>query len=238
MSFASDISKQWIKNNAVFNQKYFKTIVCNMIFFKELERMVSSSEWYQNAFRANIVTYSLALFYNKLLDQNIGLVFNFDLVWKTQSMPTKIKRLFQNITYKVFLEITADVSGRTKNVTEWCKKEECWIEMKKNISIQFVDFGDYLKDKRKDEFEKNEETKEQKKVEKLSIQIEVVEKGANYWKKLLEWGVSNKCLFGFQYNIVKIAATMDKTGLPPSEKQSKTLFEILRKLELEGYKDS
>lgn len=238
MNFAGKVSNQWGRNNAVFNQKYYKNIICNRIMFKELEKLVSSSSWYQNAFRANIVTYTLALFYNKIQTNYKDKIFDIDHIWRNQQVPSVIIRLFETVTYDVFVEITKEAPNRTRNVTEWCKKIECWNEMKKSVNVDLFNIERFLKDKSKVKDEEKEEIKEQRKINKLNMQVEVVNKGSNFWKEVLDWGVENKYLFGFQYNIVKIAANMEKTGLPPSEKQSKTLMEILKKLELEGLRSN
>lgn len=237
MHFAGSIAKQWSKSDSVFNGIYYRKMIVIAIIFKKLERIVSSASWYQNAFRANIVTYTISKLFADIQNKMPTKTFDFDVIWKIQDVPNNLIIFFEDLTYKVFMEITADVLGRTKNVTEWCKKEECWIELNKNITINLDKIKNLLVDKIKIVKEEEDAKKEQKKVNKLNVQIEAVEKGSKFWTKLEKFGVENKVLYGFQLNIIKIGSNMEKTGIVPSERQAKTMFEILEKMKLEGFKD-
>ena len=64
--FAELIGKEWKadKNKTKYNSFYFKKCIALTIMFKQTEKIVSSAKWYEKAYRANIVTYTLSsLFY-------------------------------------------------------------------------------------------------------------------------------------------------------------------------------
>ena len=64
--FAKTIDTQWTKNKSEFSEIYFKESVALAILFKSTEKLVSNAPWYQGGYRANIVTYSIALLHHTL----------------------------------------------------------------------------------------------------------------------------------------------------------------------------
>src|SRR5690606_32141427 len=60
MDFAARINESWEKSDAAYNDKYFKDTIALAILFKHTEWLVSHQPWYEQGYRANIVTYSLA----------------------------------------------------------------------------------------------------------------------------------------------------------------------------------
>ncbi len=151
-------------------------------------------------------------------------------------MPIQLVILFEQITKKVFEEITASDPRRTRNITEWCKKADCWSSVKKRVEFDLTDIDRFLIDIDKIEGINKEAKKDQKANNKIILQIEAVNKGAKFWKSALEFGVKNNILFGPNLDIIKVAANMDISNKPPTEMQSKRLFEILNDLEYEGFK--
>jgi len=235
IEFARDMDVFWKKNNDFINEDFYKTVIVGGILFKSLERLVSSSNWYQNAFRANIVTYSISYFFKKVLDIK-DYSFNFDIIWNYQKVPEELLEIFNTITYEVFLEITAEHSHRTRNVTEWCKKEDCWKEMIVNIKYDFPEEVEQLLQHKSVTIKKEKEAaKEQKLVTKLNKQIEVVRLGENFWRKVLEYGEAKKKLFAKEHDLIKLASRMESSGKVPSEKQSILILNILDKMKLEGF---
>ncbi len=57
------ISKEWENNSNIFNEEFYKQIICYKILFRETDRIVKTSDWF-NSYKANIVAYTLS----KLLD--------------------------------------------------------------------------------------------------------------------------------------------------------------------------
>lgn len=234
--FANQMDIIWKKNPDIVNKEFYKKIVVGAIIFKYLEKLVSSSPWYQNAFRANIVTYTISYFFNKIEKQDQN-VFDYDFIWREQSVPNDLSLLFDKITYAVFEEISREVQGRTKNVTEWCKKEECWIEVKKNIDIDVIPYTRKYMVSKEDAVEKEKEgQKEQKEINKLDTLVQVVSFGDEFWQSVLDFGVKNKKLFAMEFDLIKLASSIHKTGKTPSEKQAKIIMKTLSKLKSEGFK--
>jgi hypothetical protein len=235
MKFAEIISNVWEKKNIRFNQSFYKKMVSIAIIFKYLERMVSKSNWYQNAFRANIVTYSIAIFFNKLKKQYPEHTLDYEKIWKLQDVTSEMDREFQEITYKVFIELTRESEGRTRNITEWAKKEEAWKQAKANIEHKYKSTIkiDLVERKKVVSKEKDEE-KEQKNINKLTVYTFVVNKGEKFWKEVLDFGMKNKAISGSEYDLLEIASKMNTTGKIPSEIQSWNIKKTYNRLKQEG----
>ncbi|MCS4585983.1 hypothetical protein FZ990_12395 [Clostridium perfringens] len=133
-NFATTISKRWEENNAVFNKFYYQKLVSLDILFKSTEKIVSNQDWYKEikSYRANIVTYSLAVIFNYINKKLKGLTIDFMRIWNKQSIYKELEEQLIITTKEVYDFITRD-DRVTLNVTEWCKKEACWDRAKKKI---------------------------------------------------------------------------------------------------------
>lgn len=233
LAFANLIDPKWNENDELFNEKYFKDIVSLAILFKSVEKIVSNQSWYQNAYRANLVTYSIALFSEKIKKQYKGYEFDFLKIWNKQEMPIILVNIFEEITKLVFDSITSP--GRaTMNVTQWCKKEICWTKVKEidyelsdNISNLLID----KREKKKIDFEYK---KEQKFENEIEAQKRVINLGEAYWKKILEFGKDKGILNYNDEKVIGVAIAISR-GRIPSAKQCEELFIIVNRLEDEGF---
>lgn len=135
MKFAEAVDSSWEKDSSIFNELYFKETVALDIIFHAVERIVSEQDWYKisHSYRANIVTYSISLLHY-MLGKYVQHKAELDLmkIWDKQKTSDSLSNLFVILTKWVNDFITSD---KNANVTQWCKQEQCWINMKKK-SIQ------------------------------------------------------------------------------------------------------
>jgi hypothetical protein len=231
MKFADFIVKDWLNKKQIYNDCFYKIMVVNSILFKDLEKLVSNSSWYQQAFRANIVTYSISFFYYQINNQLKNKYLDFDKIWRLQKIPYAIVKEFEKITYDIFKELTKEEFGRTKNITEWAKKPEAWEATKKNVKHIFSSsIMDYIIDIDEHIRIMNECSKTEDIQEKLNSQVEVVNKGRIFWEKFHSYCLENKLITSLENDILKIASNM-QVGRLPSEKQSVILLDLLNKVD-------
>ena len=99
------------------DEAYFNHIVAKALLFRGAEKLVGDQKY--GGYRANIVTYSLALL-SHVIEQRIDL----DRIWKTQALTPALEDAIVRISKYVRDVIVDPPEGR--NVTEWCKSEKCW----------------------------------------------------------------------------------------------------------------
>jgi hypothetical protein len=106
---------------------YFRLLIAKAILFKRTDKIVQSLKY--GGYKANVVTYTAALL-SKITDQRI----DFERIWKEQGLSPALEDAITFLSRIVQAHITAPPGG--KNITEWCKKEECWKSLlKKDISL-------------------------------------------------------------------------------------------------------
>jgi hypothetical protein len=99
------------------DRDFYQRCVSQAILFRGCERIVRARKF--AAYRANIAVYTFAL----LSHVSKGEV-NLDYIWNSQEISPELESIFDEWTQRVDAEIRG--SAGAKNVTEWCKKGECW----------------------------------------------------------------------------------------------------------------
>ncbi|MBP7837160.1 AIPR family protein, partial [Candidatus Saccharibacteria bacterium] len=236
-NFAEMIGKQWDPStqNTSFNEYYWKKLIALAILFKQTEKIVSGQDWYQEikAYRANIVTYSIAIIMHQVEKDHPGKTLDFLKIWNSQSLSSELEAQIIKTTREVFDFITRD-DRTTLNVTEWCKKEDCW---KRAQNYNFTLLGSFVESliNTSDEFEeKVVAQKEQKVSNEINAEIELINLGADYWRRVQEFGRNDKLLSEMEDGLLTVAANFETTGRIPSDKQAKLIMQIRNRLFDEG----
>ena len=127
--FANFIVDEWDKDDVQFNEQYYRDTVAVAIIFKCIDKLVPKQDWYEKGYKANIVVYTLSYLHFMIQKQFPGYGLNTRLIWDKQAVPDQLYDELIKMIKFVFLHIT-DESRPITNVTEWCKKEQCWITLK------------------------------------------------------------------------------------------------------------
>jgi len=229
--FASDIGRNWEKDDKRFNELYFKELVAKAILFRHTERLVMQQDWYAGGYRANIVTYTLSLL-AKLIREG-GAALDFHRIWKEQAPGLELEKQITDLARRVN-DIIQDTPGNITNVTEWCKKEACWtgvsgaqIHLRKSFLCDLKDGVDVAY-----------EEKEARKVQVIDDGIEAQSRvltlvSSGTWQALREWNTSMKVLGGKQLGCIDAAARSGQRL--PTEKQSIIALQALATAVEEGF---
>lgn len=231
--FAKFVVEEWNKDDVQFNEQYYRNTIVVAIMFKCIDKMVPKQEWYEKGYKANIVVYSLSLFHYLLKSQFPNHELNMRYIWDKQKVPDIIYDEFSSLAKFVFNHIT-DEGRPITNVTEWCKKEQCWLSLKSKKYSLNDKIVDYLLNREEQKKEKAEGRKEHVLVHGIEVQAEVVKKGQEYWESALRWGKSKQVLTEIDVSFLS-AATKMNYGRIPSEKQCQRIVNIEAKLIDEGF---
>lgn len=228
LKFAEKISTEWEHSNKRFDENYFKDCVSLGILFRQTERIVSNQDWYTGAYRANIVTYSIAKL-SYMLEKD-GKALNLNKIWTEQTIPPELERQIGDIAKIVHQVITVDSLGQ--NVTQYCKKAECWERVKNSrLSLnEDIHFCTVRESQDAAQFRQRRQTLKPKGDVNL---IEVVNLGEDYWREIYAWGVENGYMGKKDQEIMRTAMNLQRKR--PSERQAKYILEIRQRLIEEGY---
>ncbi|MCR5104176.1 MAG: AIPR family protein [Eubacterium sp.] len=231
--FANDIVREWNKDDVQFNEQYFRDTVSIAILFKCVDKIVPQQSWYDKGYKANIVVYTLSLLHYLIDKQYEGSILNLGYIWDTQSVPDALYNEFLLMTKHVFDHIT-DESRPITNVTEWCKKEPCWAELKAKEYVLSSKIQDYILNKKEQKAEKVRSRRDQVLLSGAQVKLEVTQKGSEYWENALKWGQSKRLLNEVEISFLK-SATKIHLGREPTEKQCQRIVNIEAKLIDEGF---
>lgn len=233
MKFAELIDEAWSTNDAQFSERYFTESVALVILFKHLEYVVQNQPWYQNGYRANIVTYSLALLHRLIKKQFKDREFDLQNIWLRQSVPDVVTKVLEVVSTKVFEEITAS-DRATINVTQWCKREACWNRVK-DIEIPLPpDFVNVLIEKAELRVAAREAKKDQEMLSEVDAQVKVLMYTGAQWKKLQAFAMQKKIVTSDELMALKYACQIPNSL--PSGYQSQRLLALLDRAVSEGFK--
>jgi hypothetical protein len=235
--YAERIGGEWDRDPNRFNEFYFKRAVARAIIFRKTEKLVSAASWYVGGYRANIVAYTIALLAQVCKKKQRE--FDFMQVWNQQEISAATTRALE-ISAKAAHDVITNPTGTVSNISEWAKKDACWIRVQSKIDHVISLIPDEFFSELMSVEEVQEETREAVKTQKIYNGIEaqkaVVEIPASTWSDILEQGRDKRLYSAKEIGILQVA-----TQIPskiPSEKQCFVLLDILEKAKLEAiYQD-
>ena len=126
IKFMQQINENGVTGNR--DNRYFRDAIAKIIIFKKAETIARQIGF--SAYRANAVCYSVSL-----LAYKTGGRINLDDIWLKQCVSLQLESALREWMPEVHEEIV--LSAEEKNVTEWCKKKDCWATIQSiNISIK------------------------------------------------------------------------------------------------------
>ncbi|MDE0694752.1 MAG: AIPR family protein [Boseongicola sp.] len=136
LKFAEDVSKTWEKSQDQFNEGYFRLAMAKAIVFRETDRLVTRSKWYQadRGYKANIVTYAIAWLVNHLeVDRRQAI--DLQAIWSRQELPEELKEVLLDVARHV-ADAIKDTPESARNVGEYAKQQLCWAKISRlKISV-------------------------------------------------------------------------------------------------------
>jgi|LAHT01.1.fsa_nt_gb vacuolar-type H+-ATPase subunit F/Vma7 len=170
----------WLKEQEHELEPFFKQTVALLILWRDAEKIVRKQGF--EGYRHNIVTYTLAWLF-ELTRSRVDL----KKIWHEQKSENAVLVAIEEMCQIV----EAHIKDTNQNVTEWCKKEECWrILLEKEYTLPdgimacFMDEGS--KDQRYDS-----RTCDERKAEEFCK-----DKGSKAWIELFTWAKQRNFLTG------------------------------------------
>lgn len=231
-AFAEFIDEQWTANEEQFNDRYFQTTAALLLMFQFLEKQIPKQSWYEGGYRANVIYYTIAQYRRLIKQQFPGADLDLILIWNKQRLPELVEASLLVLAELVFLKIT-DPHRKVINVTQWCKRLECWEDVQ-IVKLQLPEaLESCLITSDEEKAAQRAAKKEQKVVNDINAQVEVVKYTADQWKRLSEFCVMNHLVTPTDVTALAIACKIPVKL--PNTYQSKRLLALLEKAIEEGF---
>ena len=228
--FAEKIESQYQTHKEIFNEQYYKKVVCAAILYKRTDAIVNKQPWYpKGGNKAQIVPYTIAKILTLVPSTKS---IDFEMIWQKQDIyPSFVHQI--EIVSKIAHEFLLDSHGII--VRDYARDAKTW-EKFKNVKIELTD--EFLKDLVSLEIVKEAEEsarKDQKETNKVALEVEVVKLGVDYWKNLIMQAKSKGVLSKGDENIL-LAATHFEDSVPkfPTSAQAKQIMLVREKLDSMG----
>lgn len=232
VKYAESIDAAWQESSFLFNDKYYTDSVALMIMYKHLEELIPKQEWYESGYRANVVTYTMALFHKLLKAQFPGYELDLQQIWGRQSVPEPVTKVFIELTKRVY-DVITDEHRETINVTQWCKREKCWKNVQCiNVKLPST-FSSLLTENKVSRMTSREVKMDQKVISNVEAQSRVVRYSAAQWRRVYSFAKDHKMMDADDIKAINIAMKLP-TKVPTAD-QSNRLLRLLERIELEGF---
>lgn len=231
-NFAEYIEKEWQQNETKFNDRYFKETAALMLMFHYLETSIPRQSWYQNGYRANIIYYAISLLHYLIKKQFSGRDLDLVKIWNRQAIPADMEKTLIELSRQVLENITTN--NKVANVTQWCKRKDCWDNVK---AIEYDlpnTFSRMLITAQERKSEEQSAKKEQKTVNGINAQTEVLNHSSFFWRDLFDFLNSKKIPFDSNEEKALYMACQIPNKLPNSF-QCGLLLDILNRAKEEGF---
>ncbi len=234
IEFAKKTGDAWEKDDGLsFGDKYFQECVALCLIFRYTETMIPHQSWYQQGYRANIVTYTMAIMHRLIKVQFPKKDLDLMGIWTRQSLPSVVKNVLVDLAERVYEKLT-DPQRALENVTQWCKREMCWISVQNIEYVLPADIESCLVGQDVMRAVVREANADRRIEMELDSVTRVATTNPEQWQNVMEFALSKHMLTPEEHTALRVASQMP-TKIPTSA-QSKKLIALLERLYEEGFK--
>ena len=208
------------------DRAYFERLVAKGILFREAERIVQRQNF--GGYRANIVTYTIALLCNAT-DQRLDL----ETIWREQTIGEILETVIAELSHGVHSIVANPPNGR--NVTEWCKSEACWDAVQSGVSTAAIGRlrGEVMSaDAMRRENRRSLSDLPDEYVENMRRVVEINSEG---WRLLADWGAQTDALDVSERQLSARIARVLQSGRTINSADARRAVEIIERADRLGY---
>lgn len=208
------------------DQAYFEDLVAKAILYKQAEKIISAQRF--GGYRANIVTYTLA-WISFLSQQRLDSA----RIWAQQDLTQALKGEIERLSQLVQKHIVSPPGGQ--NVTEWCKKADCWDQLKavptelsQELQAELVAVGPSAPKRDRGILGNDQEDRE------LITKVKAI--SASVWLEMSRWAKVTNSLKPYQRGILYSVGDALRKGREPSGKQARQALIAFEESVRRGFK--
>lgn len=238
--FAKRVSDLYEDDSKDVNDYLFKKNVAQVIFFRAVEKIVGQADWYTKGYRAQTVTYTIAVCNKLLVDRK--LLINWSKIWESQGISNAMKIELGVLGEQVHKLLINPPEFET-NIGTYCKKVACWNRLKEySFHSNIFQLLDDLETINEEKNRKIEAKKNDKVFSGIEAQIEILnlsqkKMGASDLPNELQAFYNGKYAPGITDIQNRVLQSWAQGRIAyPTEKQAIILMKLLQKAEIEGFR--
>lgn len=201
------------------DDRFFRELVAKAILWRKTEKIVAGLK--QGGYRANVVAYAIAR-----LSRETGGRLDLESIWKKQALNAEVSLALEILAKEAFSYLITTAAGR--NVSEWAKKEECWIGFRKR-EIDLPDLAASTAKNSSDDGNRNgpvtPKTGRRNSWAELFAEIEKLR--PEVWDELAVWGADSGNLQQWQRTMCGNFRAKLERGKKPNVPECKNMLEML-----------
>lgn len=160
---------------------------------------------------------------------------DFQRIWRDQKVPSAVMDEMVNIT-KIVNDAINDPNRDTVNVTQWCKRAECWKRMQNSCTYSLRNkILDCCISRDEELADRASARKDIKEDIGIAAETEVFEYGAENWKRLQTFA-NERHLINSQNEVQALAAGAQIPNKIPNSFQAKLLLKLRERALNEGFR--
>ncbi|GAB3688493.1 AIPR family protein [Spirosoma flavus] len=202
-----------VDQNSEITKSDYQQLIAKAILFQEIDKLVSRKKL--AGYKANVVAYTVSMLSFKT-SQRLNLIS----IWQHQKLNEELQSFIDHLLDIVWQHVT-NPPKQGMNVTEWCKRLECWSSLKAKF-IDITPLNNVLK------AADDHGVQEQRNEHELKIIDEASGIKGETWFYLARWAKENNELSPFDRKLAYNLGVQYRRGIRLSLKQAKNALRILK----------
>lgn len=128
-AFGKIVTSSWSADPEVFDVVYFQRLIGRAILTRAVDAAIPAQSWYPGSIVRPLSSYTLALMSSRM--RAMGRQPDYDAIWRAQKAPAGFILEAMRVAEAVLpllMEIPEE-QVRNRLVTEWVKREACWVRV-------------------------------------------------------------------------------------------------------------
>jgi hypothetical protein len=205
-SLRERLGEEWVPDRS-----FYCAAISQALIFKAAQSIVRKARL--QSYGANVVAYMVAMLSDKYGEQ-----LDLQTIWSAQVVSQNLRDVFVAWAPQIHAEIIQSAGSR--NVTEWCKKDDCWFEVRQlNLQVSGEappEFGGRAQMEEKST-ENSGDREEGRELVDLCMSLNAAE-----WTRVVAWAASSSVVEEFDKLVVHTLSGYAIKGWAkvPSQKQA------------------
>ena len=206
------------------DEDFFQKYCAISILFNKTAKIIKNNSSIAG-YRSQVLNYTVSM-----ISYNTSRKINFNLIWIDQDLSREFQDLINKWTLKIYETIQKTAKG--KNISEWCKKEECWEDLV-DRNFDFTKTPPEFTNVKKLSGKSVKSTKELFSPEDMDNIKKCKSIATKDWEKIIVWAMERDDVHYIQIQILQSlwGQSLQNWKRQPSPKQAKSALKTIVKAE-------